>query len=98
MDAFREMDNSGRISPMIPINLEQHSLFNSNSKEFFIYLILESIKQENYVSAIDYYKMAQKHWPNDFARSNQHVDHIELDVILLLVCEETRMKYSSNSE
>jgi hypothetical protein len=60
----------------------------------FIYLILESIKQENYVSAIEYYKTAQKHWPNEFARTSN--DEFDVDVILLLYCENTRLKYSSN--
>lgn len=104
MIASRELENDGRLSPMIPISLDQSGFkklvpshcFPPNSKELFIWSILESIKQEMFTSAIEYFKLAQKHWPNDFNKTNQTPNEFDFDLILVLNCEQARQKYSSD--
>lgn len=98
LNALRELENNGRLSPLVPVNLDQ-SILNSNletnSKELFVYSILESIRQENYTSALEYFKLAQKHWPTEFNKSNQTPNDLDFDLILLLACEQARSKHSS---
>ncbi|CAF0877343.1 unnamed protein product [Brachionus calyciflorus] len=103
INASNELELNGRLSPMFPVNLED-TLFNKspsfktilpNSKEMLIYWILESIKQENYTQALEYYKIAQKNWPNDFNKNTQSVNELNFDLILVLACELARQTYSN---
>ncbi len=79
----------GRLSP---INVEQPTKTN-NFKDLVVNTILDSIKQSNYLVAIEYQKIAQNNWPDEFGKS----DEIDFDVILLLVCQNNRIKYPSKS-
>ncbi|RNA31261.1 furry -like protein [Brachionus plicatilis] len=98
-----ELEQNGRLSPMFPVDLEKtlHAKSPSfktilpNSKEMIVYWILEAIRQENYTQTIEFFKIAQKNWPNDFNRSNNSDNDIEFDSILVLVCEQARQKNSN---
>ena len=131
-DVAAEMEKSGRLSPIIPTNIEQlvegavtninsggggdmttttllsSSLsisqpndqqqqqqhpFAKNSKEMFIYLILESIRQEEYRSAVEYFRLAQNYLPSQFRRAATRSDELDFDIILLFVCEHIRYKH-----
>lgn len=101
-----ELEQNGRLSPMFPVDLEKTLFTKSmpfktilpNSQEIIVYFILEAIKQENYTQAIEYFKIAQKNWPNDFNKSSHTDNELEFDSILILVCEQARQKNSSNKK
>jgi hypothetical protein len=101
MEASKKLEDENRTSPLVPlskvqltaISINSHS-FTPNSKEFFVHLILESIRKENYPIALECFRMAQNHWPTEFAKTLQ-IDELEIDLIAFLVCENFRMKNSS---
>ena len=77
----------GRLSP---INVETPTKTN-NFKTLVVNTILDSVKQSNYLAAIEYQKIAQNNWPDEFGKSEE----IDFDVILLLVCQNKRNSYPS---
>ena len=78
----------GRLSP---VNVEPPTKTN-NFKELVVNTILNSIKQSNYLAAIEYQKIAQINWPDEFGKSEE----VDFDVILLLICQNRRINYPSN--
>jgi hypothetical protein len=78
----------GRLSP---VNVEPPTKTN-NYKDLVVNTILDSIKQSNYLAAIEYQKIAQNNWPDEFGKSEE----VDFDVILLLICQNRRINYPSN--
>lgn len=64
------------------------------SKEFFVHIILESLEKENYHIAVECFRMAQNHWPTEFAKMLQ-IEDFDIDLIIFLFCENMRIKNSS---
>lgn len=80
----------GRLSP-VNIDIQNPSKTNA-FKDFIVNSILNSIEQENYLAAIEYKKIAQNTWPDEFGKTSDDFDN---DVILLLVCQQKRLRYPS---
>lgn len=58
--------------------------FVENSKEMFTYLILDSVKQNNFIETVQHI--------NGLINN---VDISNIDIVLLFVCEQIRLKHSS---
>jgi hypothetical protein len=84
---------NGRLSPLnmdvLVQSKSQHQ--HCNYKDLILNTIIDSVKQSNYLSAIEYQKITQQTWPNEFGRLNEN----DFDTILLVVCLQKRNEYPS---
>ncbi len=68
--------------------------FAQNSNEMFTYLILESIKHNNFVESIEYIKSLHI-FKGPLDRTDEHFN-LSILIVLLFVCEQIRSKHPSN--
>ena len=101
IESSRKLEEENKHTPLVPLSKIQlatisvnSQTFTPNSKEFFVHLILESIRKENYPIAVECFKMAQNHWPTEFAKTLQ-IDDFNIDLLMFIVCENIRMRNSS---
>jgi hypothetical protein len=77
----------GRLSP----NLMENVPITNNCKNLITNAIIKAINQSNFALAIEYQKIGQKNWPDDFGK----LEESDFDMILLIYCQNKRTKFPS---
>jgi hypothetical protein len=91
VETLAEME-SGRLSPLtVDVPESTAAQQQCSYKDLILNSAVNSVKQGNYLAAIEYQKMAQKNWPNEFGRLSEN----DFDTILLVVCQQKRNEYPS---
>lgn len=89
MNALNQFANSNvQINPETLLPAHNDSPFRSESIEYYIYLVLDCLKQEHFLLTAQYLKLAQTKWPGEFKT---------LDAVLLLAFEQLKLNYPGNN-